>query len=152
MSHPPAYLARAVTALLAALCVVAGSALVSPAPAGALPPGIPSASSAQSQLNALPVRAEGSMSGYSRDRFPHWITITGTCNAREQVLKRDGTNVVVNSSCAATSRRSGPPSNPPSAVVRRPRSCDARSYAGSPAAADPSGRVLTACGGRVGAS
>lgn len=105
MSHPPAYLARALTALLAVLCIVGGSALVSPAPAGALPPGIPSASSAQWQLDALTVRTEGSMTGYSRDRFPHWITVSGTCNAREEVLKRDGTNVVVDSSCAAISGR-----------------------------------------------
>ncbi|GAB3984436.1 hypothetical protein GCM10029978_094120 [Actinoallomurus acanthiterrae] len=33
----------------------------------------------------------------------HWITISGTCNTREEVLKRDGTNVVTDSSCAATS-------------------------------------------------
>jgi hypothetical protein len=77
--------------------------LVSPAPAQALPPGIPSASAAQSQLNSLTVQAEGSMSGYSRDLFPHWITISGTCNARETVLQRDGDDVVVDSSCAATS-------------------------------------------------
>ncbi|WP_243706485.1 hypothetical protein [Micromonospora sp. KC721] len=64
------------------------------------PAGYPVEATAQSQLNALTVRAEGSMSGYSRDKFPHWITISGTCNTREQVLKRDGTNVVVNSSCA----------------------------------------------------
>jgi hypothetical protein len=77
--------------------------LASPSPAGALPPNIPSASTAQTQLNALTVRAEGSLTGYSRDLFPHWITISGACNTRETVLRRDGTNVVVNSSCAATS-------------------------------------------------
>ena len=41
--------------------------------------------------------------GYSRDLFPTWITISGTCNTRETVLKRDGTNVVTSSACAATS-------------------------------------------------
>jgi hypothetical protein len=51
------------------------------------------------------VATQGSTSGYSRDLFPHWITISGSCNAREQVLKRDGTSVVVDSACAATSGR-----------------------------------------------
>jgi hypothetical protein len=39
----------------------------------------------------------------ARDLFPTWDTISGTCNTRETVLKRDGTNVVVNSACTATS-------------------------------------------------
>jgi hypothetical protein len=73
------------------------------APASATPPNIPSAATAQSQLNALTVAAQGSTSGYSRDLFPHWITISGTCNTRETVLKRDGTSVVTSSACAATS-------------------------------------------------
>jgi hypothetical protein len=76
-----------------------------PSPAGAVPPNIPSKATAQSELNSLPVAAESSMSGYSRDLFPHWVTISGTCNTRETALKRDGTSVVVNSSCAATSGR-----------------------------------------------
>ena len=89
------------------LAVLAGTGLVgiSAQPASAAPPGIPSKATAQSQLNALTVATQGSTSGYSRDLFPHWITISGSCNTREQVLKRDGTSVVVNSSCAATSGR-----------------------------------------------
>ncbi|XVV03646.1 HNH endonuclease family protein [Actinosynnema sp. CA-248983] len=75
------------------------------APAQATPPDIPSASTANAELAALTVAAEGSMTGYSRDKFPHWITISGTCNTRETVLKRDGTNVVTDSSCAAVSGR-----------------------------------------------
>jgi hypothetical protein len=91
---------RAVTAL-----ALTGAYLlaVDAAPALAGPPGIPSKSTAQSQLNALTVRTEGSLTGYSRDLFPHWITISGACNTRETVLKRDGSNVVTDSSCAATS-------------------------------------------------
>ncbi|KAF2269146.1 hypothetical protein CC78DRAFT_605476 [Lojkania enalia] len=69
------------------------------------PPNIPSTSSANSMLAALTVAPQGSSSGYSRDLFPHWITQSGTCNTREVVLKRDGTNVVQDSSCAATSGR-----------------------------------------------
>lgn len=42
------------------------------------------------------------MTGYSRDEFPHWIA-SGGCSVREIVLDRDGSNVVQDSSCAATS-------------------------------------------------
>ncbi|MFF4879377.1 HNH endonuclease family protein [Micromonospora sp. NPDC000668] len=89
------------------LAALAGAGLVgvSAQPASATPPGIPSKATAQSQLNSLTVAAQGSTSGYSRDLFPHWITISGSCNTREQVLKRDGTSVVVDSSCAAASGR-----------------------------------------------
>ena len=43
------------------------------------------------------------MTGYSRDEFPHWHTVSGACNTREVVLQRDGTGVVQDSACAATS-------------------------------------------------
>ncbi|WP_407642667.1 HNH endonuclease family protein [Actinokineospora alba] len=71
--------------------------------ASATPPNIPTETTARSELAALTVAADGSMTGYSRDLFPHWSTISGTCNTRETVLKRDGSNVVTDSSCAATS-------------------------------------------------
>ncbi|MEV4118000.1 DUF1524 domain-containing protein [Micromonospora sp. NPDC049645] len=93
--------AAVAVAALAGTCL----AVVNAQPASATPPGIPSAATAQSQLNALTVAAQGSTSGYSRDLFPHWSTVSGSCNTREQVLKRDGTSVVVDSSCAATSGR-----------------------------------------------
>lgn len=85
-------------ALIASLTLV----VAAPTPAATLPPAIPSASTAQSQLNALTVRTEGSLTGYSRDLFPHWSTVSGACNTRETVLRRDGSGVVVNSSCAVT--------------------------------------------------
>jgi hypothetical protein len=72
-------------------------------PAAATPPNIPSKSTAQSELDALTVASEGSMSGYSRDLFPHWIIISGNCDTREVVLQRDGTDVTTGSNCAATS-------------------------------------------------
>ncbi|WP_433230074.1 HNH endonuclease family protein [Micromonospora sp. CA-248260] len=103
-SGPARPRARAVTLALATLVGAALSALSAGA-AAATPPGIPSKATAQSQLNALTVAAEGSTSGYSRDLFPHWITVSDSCDTREQVLKRDGTSVVVNSSCQATSGR-----------------------------------------------
>ncbi|MET7949012.1 HNH endonuclease family protein [Micromonospora sp. NPDC005324] len=103
-SSPARPRARAASLALAAL---AGAALsvASAGPAAATPPGIPSKATAQSQLNALTVASEGSTSGYSRDLFPHWIAVSGNCDTREQVLKRDGTSVVVNASCQATSGR-----------------------------------------------
>lgn len=97
---------RALAGLVAVLLALASTvALLAPSPAGALPPNIPSASTAQAQLNALTVRAEGSLTGYSRDLFPHWVTISGTCNTRETVLRRDGSNVTVGSNCTPTSGR-----------------------------------------------
>ena len=86
-------------ATAAALVAIAAGAT----PAQATPPGIPSTATAQSYLNGLTVATQGSMSGYSRDRFNHWITISGSCNTRETVLKRDGSNVSSDSACAATS-------------------------------------------------
>ncbi|KAJ5992031.1 secreted protein [Penicillium sp. IBT 35674x] len=84
-----------------------GAILLNPAIIAALPaptpPGIPTASTAQNELSALTVAAQGSEDGYSRAKFPHWITQSGACDTREVVLKRDGSNVVQSSSCAATS-------------------------------------------------
>ena len=92
---------RSLSVALTLLTCAAATVALAPS-AGATPPNIPSKSTAQSELNALTVAAEGSLSGYSRDRFPHWITISGTCDTRETVLKRDGTGVTVNSACTAT--------------------------------------------------
>ncbi|MFB6723024.1 HNH endonuclease family protein [Kribbella sp. NPDC056345] len=74
-------------------------------PALASPPTPPSASTATTQLNGLTVKAEGSSTGYSRDKFPHWHTVSGTCDTRDQVLKRDGTGVTVDSQCEPTGGR-----------------------------------------------
>jgi hypothetical protein len=65
----------------------------------ATPPNIPSYSTALSRLGALTVAAESHQSTYDRNLFPHWITISGSCNTREEVLKRDGSSVVVDGSC-----------------------------------------------------
>ncbi len=66
-------------------------------------PGIPTKATAQTQLGQLTVKSYVDPGGYSRDLFPHWNTYSGACNTREYVLQRDGTNVVTNSACAATS-------------------------------------------------
>lgn len=96
------------TALLATGAAVAATvtttALTATATAAhAAPPPPPGAAEAAQHLTALKVAAEGSMTGYSREKFPHWITISGTCNTRETVLKRDGTGVQAGSDCAPTS-------------------------------------------------
>jgi hypothetical protein len=87
---------------------LASAAVVSAAPApvhlmGRAPPNIPTASEASTQLAGLRVAVQGPQTGYSRDLFPHWITVSGTCNTRETVLKRDGSGVVTDSSCVSTS-------------------------------------------------
>ncbi|WP_239082639.1 HNH endonuclease family protein [Actinoplanes teichomyceticus] len=89
--------------MLATAAVAAITAGVPVSPARATPPNIPSKATAQTQLNTLTVAAEANAGTYDRDLFPHWITISGTCNTRETVLERDGSGVVVSSSCAATS-------------------------------------------------
>lgn len=90
--------------LVALLAFVVTAVAVAPN-AAAFPPDVPSKSQVQSELNALRVATEGSMTGYSRDKFPHWHTVSGTCNTRETVLKRDGSNVVVGSDCYPDSGR-----------------------------------------------
>ncbi|KAJ8117190.1 hypothetical protein OPT61_g1565 [Boeremia exigua] len=86
------------TFALATLAAAAPAPLVPRAP-----PGVPTTAAAKTQLAGLTVAAQGPQTGYSRDLFPHWITQSGACNTREVVLKRDGTGVVQDSSCAATS-------------------------------------------------
>ncbi|GAA0434354.1 hypothetical protein Acor_08770 [Acrocarpospora corrugata] len=92
-----------VIALFAALCATLALSLAVSSPASATPPGIPSTATATSQLAALTVANEANAASYNRDLFPHWITISGSCDTRETVLKRDGSGVVTNSSCSATS-------------------------------------------------
>jgi len=86
----------ALTALIASVAILNG-----PSASAALPTPV-SAATARTYLASLTVAAEN-RTGYDRDLFPHWITISGTCNTRETVLKRDGSNVVTDSACASTS-------------------------------------------------
>ncbi|KAI5803457.1 hypothetical protein DFH27DRAFT_600667 [Peziza echinospora] len=91
-----------VTAFLAAAVLAVEAAPAASPLAMPTPPNIPSLSVATTRLAALTVRTTDA-TGYDRDLFNHWITISGSCNTRETVLKRDGTNVVVDSACASTS-------------------------------------------------
>jgi hypothetical protein len=68
-----------------------------PAPAVAAP-------DARRQLAELAVAVRGNLDGYDRDKkFPHWKTATGSCDVREEVLKRDGQDVTVNARCSPVS-------------------------------------------------
>ncbi|MGW0933777.1 HNH endonuclease family protein [Streptomyces sp. NPDC002666] len=95
--------ARRIAVLAASAALAATTGLLTAPSAQAAMPTPVSASTARTYLNELTVKAEGSSTGYSRDKFPHWITQSGACNTREVVLKRDGTNVSQDSSCAAVS-------------------------------------------------
>jgi Protein of unknown function (DUF1524) len=89
--------------LLTVVLAVVALALGSQQAAVAYPPTPPSASQAAAMLNALTVATPGSLDGYDRDLFPHWINQSGNCDTREVVLQRDGTGVAVDGSCQPTS-------------------------------------------------
>jgi hypothetical protein len=96
---------------LATVLTGAGSCDVSTTPGEAQPAsGAPAgtgggggnAAGGTTALNALAVTAAGSMSGYSRDRFTHWIAQGNGCDTRDVVLKRDGKNVKATADCKIT--------------------------------------------------
>ncbi|MCL7377162.1 HNH endonuclease family protein [Streptomyces sp. 35G-GA-8] len=95
-------MSRAGVLAATAALATATTLLTAPTAQAAMPTPV-SAATARTYLSQLTVQAEGSSSGYSRDLFPHWITQSGACNTREVVLKRDGSNVQQDSSCAAVS-------------------------------------------------
>ncbi|MFF8993173.1 HNH endonuclease family protein [Streptomyces sp. NPDC014983] len=96
------YARRRLSVLAGVTGMIATAALFnSPTASAALPTPV-SGATARSYLSQLTVATEN-RTGYSRDKFPTWITIEGTCNTREWILKRDGSNVVTNSACTATS-------------------------------------------------
>jgi hypothetical protein len=99
----PKFYARRRLSILAALTATVASVGLfnGPTASAALPTPV-SAATARTYLASLTVAAEN-RTGYQRDLFPTWDTISGTCNTREWILKRDGTNVVTNSACTATS-------------------------------------------------
>lgn len=72
---------------------------------------VPTKSASTTALGKLRVAADGPMTGYSREKFPHWLDAStwgwpvapsNSCNARQAALYRDGTGVKVNSSCTPT--------------------------------------------------
>ncbi|WP_329328998.1 HNH endonuclease family protein [Streptomyces luteogriseus] len=99
---PRFYARRRLSVAAAATALISSVALFNAPTASAALPTPVSASTARTYLASLTVKTEN-RTGYDRDLFPHWITQSGACNTREVVLKRDGTDVEQNSSCAATS-------------------------------------------------
>ncbi|MEU1051811.1 HNH endonuclease family protein [Streptomyces sp. NPDC005876] len=99
----PKFYARRRLSVLAGLTALAASLSLfgAPSASAALPTPV-SGATARTYLASLTVATEN-RTGYDRDLFPHWITQSGTCNTRETVLKRDGSGVVTDSACAATS-------------------------------------------------
>lgn len=61
------------------------------------------ASTARSYLSELIVAVDSNSPAYDRNRFKTWDIISGTCDTRETVLKRDGTNTVTAKDCSLTS-------------------------------------------------
>ncbi|MDT0347631.1 HNH endonuclease family protein [Streptomyces litchfieldiae] len=101
-TRPSIYARRRLSVLAALTGLISLAALFTgPSAQAALPTPV-SAATARSYLASLTVATED-RTGYNRDLFPHWITQSGTCNTREVVLRRDGSNVVTDSSCAAVS-------------------------------------------------
>lgn len=99
----PTIYARRLGMLASAIAAASLTTLLAAPTASAAPPTPMSAAAARSYLATVTPQAEGSTTGYSRSLFPHWSTVSGTCNTRETVLKRDGVGVVTDSACAAVS-------------------------------------------------
>ncbi|MQA98258.1 MAG: DUF1524 domain-containing protein [Streptosporangiales bacterium] len=95
---------RSTPLLRVAVAVAAAAALVfgSTVSASAAPPEPPGLEESRAHLEELQVAPEGSGDGYDRDKFPHWSTVEGSCNARESVLERDGAGVEVGDDCYPT--------------------------------------------------
>jgi hypothetical protein len=107
LQHPSGTIPDQKTAMVSSstllLATVASLALAAPIQRrGNLPEPIPAATAIQ-YLFSINVADESNTPAYDRDLFRQWITISGECNTRETVLKRDGTGVVTSSACAATS-------------------------------------------------
>ncbi|WP_390891475.1 HNH endonuclease family protein [Dactylosporangium roseum] len=80
-----------------------GSAGPTTAPTGGATTGGGTSGNAGAALDSLTVASAGSMSGYSREKFTHWISQGNGCDTRDAVLKRDGKNVKVADGCKITS-------------------------------------------------
>nr|WP_229900173.1 HNH endonuclease family protein [Streptomyces hiroshimensis] len=66
-------------------------------------PALPSAGEAKKQLSGLAVAKPRPMTGYSRDKFPHWAQQGDKCDTRETILGRDGKDVKRDAQCRAVS-------------------------------------------------
>lgn len=103
---PVDILRRTILAVACGLTLLAGGCgQLQEAPAGAAPQDrevVQGKTAALQQLGTLSVGTWASMSGYSRDRFEHWISQSDSCDTREVVLKRDGEMVLTDAACRIT--------------------------------------------------
>ncbi|GLY69281.1 HNH endonuclease family protein [Amycolatopsis taiwanensis] len=88
-------------AVIVAVVTILQTGLLDKAPGP--PPASADSATARTELSRLVVQARGTMEGYSRDKFPHWETISGKCDTRETVLSRDGQDVRTDAECRAVS-------------------------------------------------
>jgi hypothetical protein len=83
--------------VLAAVVVLAGVAGCVPVDPGSAAPQSSGSSAPATEsprlLDQLAVARAGSMSGYSREHFPHWRKAGKNCDVRDTVLQRDGTGI-----------------------------------------------------------
>ena len=100
---PKARLLHGICASAGAVVLAATALLTGSGTAQAALPTPIAASTARSYLSGMTATAETHASTYDRSLFPTWITISGTCDTREYVIKRDGSSVVTDSACKATS-------------------------------------------------
>lgn len=75
---------------------------------------VPTKATSLNQLGSLRVANDGSMAGYSRDLFRHWLDASAwgwpvapsnACDVRNAALYRDGVGVTINSNCTVQSGR-----------------------------------------------
>ncbi|UPK73048.1 HNH endonuclease family protein [Nocardioidaceae bacterium SCSIO 66511] len=93
---------RALGLLALAFALLVTLGLSGATTASAYPPDPPDEATARAHLDELTVATPGSGDDYDRDLFPHWHTVEGTCDTRETVLKRDGTDVSTGDDCYPT--------------------------------------------------
>lgn len=79
--------------VLTASALTITTVALAPAALADPPPG-PDEATARSELAALTVATPHSMDGYSRDAFHIWADQSDSCTTRQEVLKRDGDDVV----------------------------------------------------------
>ena len=97
--------------LLLLSVALASCAYFSGQPGGGHQNAIGNANAAETRLEALKVSEPGSMSGYSREKFPHWSKASefgwdppqSSCDARDAALIRDGEDVEVENGCKVQS-------------------------------------------------
>ena len=97
--------------------LLGGSGSLGETPSGSGPstasgaPTPPSPSRAREMLREIDVGPVGSMTGYSREEFPHWAADGtefgweepyGSCDVRDDALIRDGRGVEVDEDCSIT--------------------------------------------------